>query len=785
MRLLERFDTAYYNGTWYESTRLHLWVPPTPGDAGAAMGAAYSFAMSNGVRPGAPLAHAFYCGGPPAAEEIRTALDQCAEIGSLALGDTAGAEGRARIADFLAFAVANGAIMGLFQGRAETGPRALGHRSILADPRDPRTLEVLNTRVKRREKLRPLAPMLTAAAARHFFDLSPGAADGDDNAYRYMMLTARARPEAGAAIPAVVHRDGTGRIQIVPEENNAFTHAYLKAMGRRAGVEVSVNTSLNVRGPIAQTPRQALEALKRSLGMDGILFIAATGEAFIAWHDVLRPPKDAGLRLREWLGAWQREAGGEPPARPHRAPDRPIAPPPSLPPGPSSPAMVQLASWVLRTVPTMEECAARYGDTFTLKFPGYPPQVFVSHPDAIKEIFTGDPAIVRAGQANVVLEPFVGSQSLLVLDGKRHLRARKLIMAALHGERMDGCVGTMRGVVARRIETWPDKGVFPMHPELQAITLDVILRTVLGLDEGPTQQALRGKLKRFLSIGSNPIYFFPWFQIDLGRFSPWGRVITLRADIRARLAAEIAARRRCHGTDRRDVLSTLIAARDEDGCALTDEELRDEMLTLLVAGHETTATALAWAFQHLLENGDMLARVERELTRVVGDAPVAAAHLPQLEYLDAVIKEALRLTPVLPVMGRVLAAPATIQGRTLPGGVYVNPCAYLTHRRADLWKEPGRFQPDRFLAARPTPYEFFPFGGGVRRCVGVSLAMAEMRVVLAEVLSRVHLSLRAGSSGHISHRNITFAPSGGVQVTARMKRAHVARDAGSMAVSTQ
>jgi cytochrome P450 len=239
----------------------------------------------------------------------------------------------------------------------------------------------------------------------------------------------------------------------------------------------------------------------------------------------------------------------------------------------------------------------------------------------------------------------------------------------------------------------------------------------------------------------------------------------LKAEIGAGLLAEIAARRR-RPEPGRDVLSSLIAARDENGRTLDDEELRDEMITLLVAGHETTATALAWAFQHLLQHADALARLDEELALVVGEASITAAHMSRLPFLDGVVKETLRLTPVLPVMGRVLAAPVRIGDRVLPGGVYVNPCPYLTHRRGDVWADPLCFRPERFFTARPGPYEFLPFGGGVRRCVGASFAICEMKVVLAEVLSRLRLSMQPGSGGRISHRNITFAPRGGVKVVA-------------------
>jgi carbamoyltransferase len=293
MRLMDHFEG------------LHVWVPPVPGDPGVAVGVAYHFALANGAPLGVKLGHAFYCGIAPSSDEIETALRGTDEIAWVELGNTSDRAGRERIADLLALCIAHDGVLGLFQGPAETGPRALGHRSILANPTNPRTLETINRLVKFREPFRPLAPMLTLEAAHRWFELQEGASDDDYNAYSYMALTVRARPHSARHIPAVIHRDGTSRIQIVRADTDPFTHAYLRAMGRRCGVEVSVNTSLNVAGPIVQTPQQALEALRRSKAMDGVLLIGAEGDAWLAWHAVATPPKDGGRRLGEWLREWQ------------------------------------------------------------------------------------------------------------------------------------------------------------------------------------------------------------------------------------------------------------------------------------------------------------------------------------------------------------------------------------------------------------------------------------------------------------------------------------------------
>ena len=305
MRLLERFDTDWYERNLnMNDARLHLWVPPVPGDAGVAIGAAYHFACLAGAVPGESLQHAFYCGLPPTQADIEKALTQVGEIGFLRLANVSTVAERERIADLLAYLVARDAVVGIYQGVAETGPRALGHRSILANPTTEKTRSILNERVKLRELIRPLAPMVTPEAARKWFELSPGASDDDYNAYNYMVLTCCAKPEAHAKIPAVIHFDGTCRLQIVRERLNPLIYAYLKAMGRHVGVEVSVNTSLNVGSPIAQTPVHALETLKRSKGMHGLFLVADNDETYVAWHDVNSPPKDAGQALRKWICEW-------------------------------------------------------------------------------------------------------------------------------------------------------------------------------------------------------------------------------------------------------------------------------------------------------------------------------------------------------------------------------------------------------------------------------------------------------------------------------------------------
>jgi carbamoyltransferase len=308
MRLLDHFDEAWYQRVLGKRTRLHLWVPPVPNDAGVPIGAAYRFAQLAGARIGPPMEHAFYCGPAPTESDIQAALDAAPDIAWMSLGDISSPERRDAMADLMAFITAQDGVIAIFQGAAETGPRSLGHRSIVANPCNPHTREVLNERVKYREAIRPLAPMMTLDAARRWFDLSDGASDDNYNAYNYMVLTARAKPEARQRIPAVIHADGTGRLQIVREHTDPLTYAYLKALGRRIGVEVAVNTSFNVAGPIAQTPAQAIETLRRSKGIDAVLMFAEDGAAFAAWHGRAAEARKSG-RFRQWLEEWRVGSG--------------------------------------------------------------------------------------------------------------------------------------------------------------------------------------------------------------------------------------------------------------------------------------------------------------------------------------------------------------------------------------------------------------------------------------------------------------------------------------------
>ncbi len=447
---------------------------------------------------------------------------------------------------------------------------------------------------------------------------------------------------------------------------------------------------------------------------------------------------------------------------------QPFAATPTLPPGPRDPRIVQSLRYALAPYATIDRATRDFGDCYTVKAIGQPTMVVFSHPEAVKEIFASDGENLRAGEGNKpIIGPILGSHSILVLDGARHHRERRMMGPPLHGERMHVYGRLMREIANGVIDGWPTGRPFPIHHEMQGITLEVMLRAVFGVEDARLLTELRARLARFLSQADSPTAAFiaiGAFQHELGGLTPWGRFVRNRSHVQRVLVDEIA-RRRAEGTaGRTDILSLLIEARDDQGQAMRDEELLDEMFTLLMAGHETTATSLAWVFHHVLGRPDVLARLREEIARVSGARPIEPQQVPHLEYVDAVIKESARLTPVATNIVRLLNAPMRIGGHDLPAGIAVSACIYSTHRRPELWPEPERFDPDRFLGARPAPNTFFPFGGGVRRCLGAAMATYEMKIVLAEVLRRVELRVAPGYRPRPVLRAITIAPSRGMPV---------------------
>jgi cytochrome P450 len=448
-----------------------------------------------------------------------------------------------------------------------------------------------------------------------------------------------------------------------------------------------------------------------------------------------------------------------------------------LPPGPSSHPIVNLVRWLRTPLPLLEQLAATYGSAFSVRIPRLPePFVFFSDPAAIKDIWSGDPDVLRAGDANALLRSALGPSSLLLLDGQEHLRERRLMLPPFHGDRMRAYGDAMRSATLAEIARWKHGVAFPVHGAMQTVTLEVIMRTIFGVGDESRLRPLRDALVRYTTLATSrlgtavlmltpPEYAMRVQQAaahGLGRLLPWSAIVRAQSETDRIVREVIAARRREGTAGRSDVLSLLLDARDEHGAAMTDDELRDEMLTLLIAGHETTATTLAWVIHHLLAHPSVLARLRIEIDEAGDD-------VERLALLDAVIKETLRLTPIIPLVARRLARAATIGGHALPAGATAAAVIYLVHRRPDLWPDPARFDPTRFLGKKPDPSHYFPFGGGTRRCLGMAFASFEMKIVLATILARFDLAA-ASDRVRLVRRGVTLAPSAGMPIVARPRQ---------------
>jgi cytochrome P450 len=422
---------------------------------------------------------------------------------------------------------------------------------------------------------------------------------------------------------------------------------------------------------------------------------------------------------------------------------------PELPPGPSLPPALQLARLVARPVPFSETCRRRYGDAFTLRVPRIGSLVFISDPPSLKRLFGADRENRIAPGRQVVLRPVLGERSLLLLEGQDHLRRRKLMLPPFHGERMRAYERVMEEATEREVARWPVGKRFRLHPAMQAITLEVILRAVFGVEDDERRERLRDHLVDILAATQSPTAIGMTIQ-RVRRLGAYRGVERLLEDTDRLLFEQIAERRADPALDgREDILSMLVSASFEDGSAMGDRELRDQLMTLLMAGHETTATALAWAFDLLFRNPGAMARLREEVE--------AGGH----EYIDAVGEETLRLRPVVPFVGRELLQPAELGGYALPEGTVVMPSIYLAHTRPDVYPEPYDFRPERFLDGGPETYSWIPFGGGTRRCIGAAFAQFEMRVVLRTALRRAVLRPATDRPEPMVRRNVTLSPRNG------------------------
>jgi cytochrome P450 len=410
--------------------------------------------------------------------------------------------------------------------------------------------------------------------------------------------------------------------------------------------------------------------------------------------------------------------------------------------------MAQTARWVARPIRFLEDCRRRYGDTFSVSFQGFrSPLVMVSAPDVIRALYNERRHGLPPGRT-ATLQPLVGARSLLLLEGQEHLSRRRLMLPPFHGERMRTYESAMREAAARELAGWPEGRSFPVHPSMQAITLDVIMRAVFGVAEGERRERLRPLLRDLLAQTTSTAL---QVSVMFGRRRPLERLREMAAEIDELLLAEIAQRRRATGGE--DICSLLVDARFEDGTGIDDREVRDQLMTLLIAGHETSATGLAWALDLLARHPHVVARARSE-----GDV-----------YLRAVVSESLRLRPVVPLAGRRLAADLDVDGLSLPAGTDVTPAIWLAHTRLQEYPEPYAFRPERFLENPPSTYTWIPFGGGVRRCIGAAFAELEMRTVLDEILSRFELRPASRRAERVTRRNVTFSPRHGTRVVVRRR----------------
>jgi cytochrome P450 family 135 len=449
---------------------------------------------------------------------------------------------------------------------------------------------------------------------------------------------------------------------------------------------------------------------------------------------------------------------------PRRASDR-------LPPGPRAPSLLQTLAWAVAPTWVMDRCAQRLGETFTLTFwPSGMKLVMVSGPEAVKTVFSAPPHVAPSAAGNSPVRPVMGPSSVLVLTGAEHMRQRKLLLPPFHGERMREYEQTIVQATRNDMASWPLQRPMRLQARTRSITLEVILRAVFGV-EAERMGELRGAIGGLLE----PIR--PWRTVLLALRRPSAErppgAIGRALDRLDEVIYEELRRRRAQQdlAQRTDILSLLLQARDEDGQAMTDGELRDELVTLLLAGHETTATSVAWAIERLVRNPHKLERLVAEID-AGGDGAAES-------YMTAVVNETLRVRPVVPIVARMLTQQLEVDGYALPAGTRVTPSIYLTNRNARVYEDPAEFRPERFEQSAPETFAWIPFGGGIRRCIGASFAQLEMRLMLATMLAELHPSLprerrlagRRGRRGELNRRRaITLVPSQGARVVWSKRR---------------
>lgn len=454
----------------------------------------------------------------------------------------------------------------------------------------------------------------------------------------------------------------------------------------------------------------------------------------------------------------------------------------SLPDGPRMHRWLRLIKFVTQPLKYVEDFAQVYGDTFTIWGSRSTHMVYFSTPEALEQIFTADPGYFEVGRGNGGLRFLLGDNSLILLDGDRHKRQRQLLSPPFHGDRMRAYGQEIREITQQISDEWKIGRPFKIRGSMQEIALRVILRVVFGLNEGKRFQELQQLLTSVLDSISSPLttytLFFNALQKDFGKWSPWGRIMHLLEQIDQLIYTLIRERQIESNQNRQDILSLMMSARYEDGQPMSEVELRDELMTLLVAGHETTASALTWAFYWIDQLPEVREKLLKELdTLGVNQDPSDIAKLP---YLTAVCQETLRIYPiVMNGVARVVQSPVEIMGYKLPTGTVIIPSIYLAHHREEVYPNSKQFQPERFLESQFSPYEYLPFGGGNRRCIGLAFAQYEMKIVLATILSDFQVALANKRPVSPVRRGLTLATPAGMQMVPKLQ---VKRGSKSVAV---
>lgn len=435
-----------------------------------------------------------------------------------------------------------------------------------------------------------------------------------------------------------------------------------------------------------------------------------------------------------------------------------------LPDGPTQSGLarrIRVMGWIFDPLAVLDGLQRQYGDIFQVNQNIYPPMIYFNHPEAIQQIFTAPPDTFESRGGNTIIKAIVGENSLLLMDGEQHRRQRKLLIPPFHGERMRAYGQLIQEITQQVIRQWQMGEVFPVRIATQDIALRVILSAVFGLDSGERSQKLRKLLSEMLELFNSPIsssvLFFNVLKKDWGDWSPWGKFLRRKQQIDQLLIEEIQTARQQENSNRKDILSLLVAARDEAGQPMSDAEIKDELMTLLLAGHETTASALAWAFYWI----DQLPEVQDKLLYELNSLPpnTEPIEIAQLPYLSAICSETLRIYPIaITPFARISKSPMEILGYQLPARTGILISIYLVHHRSDIYPEPDKFKPERFLERQFSPYEYLPFGGGNRRCIGEAFSLFEMKLVLATILSECQLQRVGHGKIKPVRRGLTVAP---------------------------